>query len=1121
VTANVVVVLGPARSGKTQELLDQYRVALASSSPVGFDRALWLSPNSRVATQTRERLIDGGLDACLSPGIVTFDNLCRLILADANVYARALTPFLQRELLRRVLSKAVAGDELKLFRESAGRSAFVDLVAAHIGELKRQGIRPDDYAKAAERRQDATQHRELARIYAIYEGELEAHDLLDAESVHWAARDALAENTCRRFKSLELVVVDGFTDFTPTQHEILRCLAERSKRLCITLPADVEAGSAATRPDVRPDLFAKAAATLDELKRRHPGLEARYIPAQPILWPALDHIAKYVFRNPVDVPVPAKEVLLTLENRFEIVETAGAQDEIVQIARRIKQLLSGVPGSSVVRPGNIVVVFRSLGDAAPRVREVFEEFGIPFSLESSEPLRSTSVVKTLLALLQLDREDWPFRRVVSVLTNNTLTALDGAGRQRADWLVRELQIAGGREKLLERVKRLAELGKSPDALTHHAKRRAEAAAAAEPVIRQLAAALDLLPLSASSHEWSEALARMGAQLGLEPFLNGATRDPAQQSIVANLIGLQRLGVWLGESREYARADVLQLLLDLANHEKLPRAHDDVGRVRVLSATTARGVTTRHLFLAGMTEQAFPAPEGVGRLATDADYSELGRRAGRKGGTDKVTNVTRGQAEMLLFYEVLTRADESLTISYASLDDKAQVLPPSPYLTEITRVLDTEDGEAANWSRVKHSTVHLSPVPDGPPRGPGDLRVQAVAQAMGEKRDLRLLAAILADDARKGVGDALEASLQIVHERAQSDSFGPAEGIVRSPAVRALLAQRYGADHPWSPSQFELYAMCPYKFYLANVLRLEPLGDLVLETDFARRGSLLHYVLAKFHRDQGQSAADWADLCRDDGRFIAELQNALQQAVAGGPRDGIDAALFELDRRQIEKWIGAYRDQHEKYDAAWPNLDERLLPRYLEVRFGPRHHGEDEEEDSASIGQPYLLDIGGEEIRITGRIDRIDVGRTGERLVFTVIDYKSGARPTLSPAKMASGERLQPALYVMAAEALLFAEGSATPLWAGYWSMKNGITTNKRFSLECSADGSTVAEGWDQLRPKVVEQVGKFVHAIRGGEFPIDSRDAQCTSRCEFSTVCRVAQIRSLEKKWWPQGAGDA
>ena len=52
----------------------------------------------------------------------------------------------------------------------------------------------------------------------------------------------------------KLVILDGFTDFTRTQHEIIEILARRAETMFITLPLEQE--------PQRADLFAKPLKTL-------------------------------------------------------------------------------------------------------------------------------------------------------------------------------------------------------------------------------------------------------------------------------------------------------------------------------------------------------------------------------------------------------------------------------------------------------------------------------------------------------------------------------------------------------------------------------------------------------------------------------------------------------------------------------------------------------------------------------------------------------------------------------------------------------------------------------------------------------------------------------------------
>jgi ATP-dependent helicase/DNAse subunit B len=521
---------------------------------------------------------------------------------------------------------------------------------------------------------------------------------------------------------------------------------------------------------------------------------------------------------------------------------------------------------------------------------------------------------------------------------------------------------------------------------------------------------------------------------------------------------------------------------------------------------------RHLFLAGMSEQAFPSPERPGRLATESEYRGLARAANQPSPSQRLQRAahamepTRSQEEMLLFYEVLSGAEESLTISYPALDERAQTLPPSPYVAEIRRTFDEPARSQLNVSRPELSAVRRTSAP----RSRSDWRIQAVAKAL--EKDAKLLAGLLADDRTHSLAAAVDAGLRIVHARARRESFGPAEGILASSAAAARFAERFGPQHLWSPSQWETYAACPYKFFMQNVLGLEPLGDLVLETDFARRGSRVHQVLAGFHRQ-------WRDVCGERSWTVEEeaeqfgdhLQRLIDAQITGAPSGTIDAALAELDRRQIQKWATAHFDHHVKYHGDCSRLGGAMTPTHFEFRFGSRRPG-DAESDPDSIQDAFIVDLDGETIRITGQIDRIDVGQIGDKKVFNVIDYKSGKKLPLKPQHIESGERLQLPLYVEAAQSLIF-RGQATPLAAGYWSMRSGFDAKAALVVTQEAESR---KRWAEIQATVRRMVRQFVTGIRSGQFPVASRDEHCTSQCEFNTICRITQIRSLGKPWPPE-----
>jgi len=282
---------------------------------------------------------------------------------------------------------------------------------------------------------------------------------------------------------------------------------------------------------------------------------------------------------------------------------------------------------------------------------------------------------------------------------------------------------------------------------------------------------------------------------------------------------------------------------------------------------------------------------------------------------------------------------------------------------------------------------------------------------------------------------------------------------------------------------------------------------VLETDFSRRGSRLHHVLATFHRQWPTVRGAREMSAEEEGaQFLVHLSRVIDDRIASTAEGGIEAALLELDRRQIRKWAEKHFEHLAKYDGACSKRGVQMTPTHLEFRFGPARSG-DADSDPGSIDTAFVLDIDGEEIRVTGQIDRIDVGTRDGQTVFSVIDYKSGKKSSLRDADIESGERLQLPIYVEAAQALVFG-GNATPLAAGYWSMTGGFDAKGALAVEVEGDA---AARWNQVRGTIVERIGQFVKDIRHGAFPVASRDDKCTSYCDFNTICRIAQVRSLGK----------
>lgn len=183
--ASLLVIAGPAQSGKTQCLLSRYRTELSTGKP---STALWLAPTWRAAAHVRNLVLGGVLEDCWGPGICTFDKFSQAILDSSSEPIRPLTSAMKRQLVRYLIDRQLAQGRLPHFRSIASTSGLVDLVCELISELKRLEIWPDEFRRACQARGCTAKDEELLEIYETYQQTLRENCLYDQEGRFWSVR---------------------------------------------------------------------------------------------------------------------------------------------------------------------------------------------------------------------------------------------------------------------------------------------------------------------------------------------------------------------------------------------------------------------------------------------------------------------------------------------------------------------------------------------------------------------------------------------------------------------------------------------------------------------------------------------------------------------------------------------------------------------------------------------------------------------------------------------------------------------------------------------------------------------------------------------------------------------
>ena len=1016
------LLIAPAASGKTQYAIDRLREVKAKDP---FAPVTVILPNQLQLAEFRRRLAQAG--GAIGVERLTFHMLYAELLTRVDQRRARLTDPLQIRLLRHCVDQLYEAGQLPYYAALRGKPGFIALLRDTIEELKRARVYPIAFHGAVIGL--GPRLEELAAIYTAYQDWLLREDWADAEGQGWLAAIALEDHPPLG-SDIRLLIVNGFDEFNPTQLGVLTILAQRAQETLITLTGDLD------RPRLAHRRFDRARqAIIDQLHLiPEPLLDAERgvrNPTGTLRCAELEVLEDRLFERPISNIQPPTSI--------EFLEAQNRSEESRAALRWIKQRLV----HDDLQHNEVAILARSLEAYRPFLQEVAVEFGMPLHLVGGAPLIDNPASAALLSLLSLPVLDWPRRPIIDAWRSpyfdwsaQGITAPDAA---TLDHVSRLGRVISGVDHWREAFQMLthtqsnaatddedqAASSLSPvDAALLHRKFEAFVDALTPPAqatLRDYAAFVeDLIGDAPLSRETGErAGVGLVAQLRQNPHT--FTRDfAALQAFKDALRGLVLSEATLGDPRSI---DYRTFVGELRGAiEAMSYSPDESGAgVFTASVLDARGLSFRAVALLGLSEGEFPQAEHEAVLLRETDRAVLRERG------LSIEPKLRGD-EVTFFYQAVTRAADRLLLSRPYLAPDGQPWEPSPYWAQVTQLIDQPIVRKVRPEDALDPAEAASPIEF----------VQAARQ----------------------FDDHVQHSIDVLQARLADEATGEHEGVL--PQLAYILQQRYSSAHGWSASRLEMYGTCPFAFYIAHALQLEPRTPPEEGYDARILGSMLHKILEEVYRHEDPLSA---------------LPAEAHRVFATAPIDyGFrPSALWDAQQRELEEAL-------RETIAALAEASAGFTPRYFEQKFG--------------LGNPSLIvrSDDGEEIRLHGYIDRLDVDEHGH---LRVIDYKASGS-TISAKDLDKGKRLQLPLYALAARDALHL-GEVTSGF--YWHILQGKASS--FKLEKYPDGI------DAAFDRVEQHVSDHVRHIRAGQFPPVSPDDGCPSYCPAVAFC----WRYTAKSW--------
>jgi ATP-dependent helicase/nuclease subunit B len=782
-------------------------------------------------------------------------------------------------------------------------------------------------------------------------------------------------------------------------------------------------------------------------------------------------------------PTPPDSFALTA--RLRILRAPDPAEEVREIVRRVvENLEQGIP---LPRQA---ILYRQTDPYAVLVRETLDGAGLEWSALDGQPLSETLPGRALLAVLRIGDTDFAREAVLAWLSSMPERA-DGADSSEWDRLTRDANVVRGASRWQQRLEvyatereRYAEQREREGAIDGIVSAR-RVAARARTVAQSVLSLADALTAPQPGGTW-RTFVDWAEQLRVRfASANGRWSGPHEraselvQSTLAELAEADRFP----DQHRLRPADFVTTLEAALAARSVPQGKLGVGVV-LGPVQSATGFAFDRVYLVGLVEGTFPPSPATDPFVPDETQDPL-ERAARMRATDRRA-----------FLSALTAADGGQVTFGVPESMGGRAAFPSRWLLE---TVDTLVGgapldalrfrrlaEATHpWLRIVHSNL------DGLRRAGAvtDLHDRRLQEAAAWRRSGRYLGSHplgLRADLPVGAG------LEFARLR-RSNRFSVFDGNLATMVDSSLLRSFVDGRRELSPTSLEVWAACPFRFFLQSVLHVAATEDPEEQwtIDAAEKGSLVHDVLEQFfselaadHRPRGGEAYTPADLARLERVAHDRMRTAEDTGDAGHP------LVWEATRRELVADLRTFLDR----DTEW-RRSRGMDPTYFEQAFG-----------EGKEWPPVELLVDGGVLHVRGRMDRVDLSTDG-RHAF-VFDYKTGSASRYSTLvdPIEAGKRLQLAIYARAVKQAL---GDAVSTSAAYWF----ISSRGEFKHIPLPKGET------EVSRRLDQGLGLIAQGIAGGVFPavpgsddyLEDRSSNC-EWCPYDAVCPASRDHDWQRK---------
>lgn len=928
--------------------------------------------------------------------VLSFERLAFRVLTEMGESQRTLLEETGKSMvLRRVAQEKKK--ELKILGAKMDKQGYVSQMKSMVSELRQYEISTEDLEDVLEDLSSSPElYYKLQDIKTLYQG---FFDYLEGSFItQEEVLDAMGRVAPQSKKLKDSVLVlDGYTGFTPIQLQLLETLLEICEEVYVTVT--VAAGEDPYKMGSPHELFYLSRQTVASLLRiakdKKISWKEYWIPEGRGEYqgrfkdnPPMAFLEKNVFRY-------RRKKYPKQQDAVQIYEAQNPASEMEMTAGEIRRLVR----TKGYRYRDFAVITGDMQVYAPAAARAFARYEIPCFIDEKHSVFLNPFVEYLRAAVDMIVENFSYESIFRMLR----CGLNDISTEEADRLenyVIAMGIRGFSRWQQEWVRSYR--GENPEECVQIDKIRASLVEKWEPFYKKMKTP------DASVRTYTEALYQYITANKIQEKLKEFTRNFEAEGnlslvkeysqiyeIVMNL--LDKLVEILGDKKVRIREfkEILEAGLSEAKVGIIPPTSDQV-LVGDMERTRLKDI--KIVFFVGVNEGKIPKEQQAGKLLSDLNREELKGSLKERGLSLAPTAKENLYTQKFYLYLNLTKPSERIYLSYSRLSSSGEAMSPSFLVAQIQKLFPdaVREWDVPLFAESKYGALD---------RLSEEMRKQDRTSPVFEE----LMSWFTS---QKEYGELVNRLIDAAYY------VNPQESI--SKGVAEAL---YGTELSNSASRLEQFAKCACSHFLSYGLMLRE--RVRYEFSKADMGTLLHNSLDLFARKVREQGKSWVDLEDEERDTLAEdcvtevVEKSGETILLSSARN---AYTINRVKRMVKRSVWALQKQLKQGE---------FYPALTEWAFGEKDNIDSLNFDLES----------GQKLHLKGRIDRIDVCQDKENHLYVkVIDYKSGTTQ-LDLIKLYYGLQIQLALYLNAAlelEKKRFPDKFVQPAGVFYYNTKDPI-----------------------------------------------------------------------------------